>query len=251
MTALPSHRIRCGTIWGGISAVNLDVQTSALTASVYSSASSGERGGDIYYFSVCGYDMFTRIALADLQGHGEGVTALSSWLYDSLQERLNSLDGAGVLADLNRRVYRPSFDAITTAAVIGFCAGDPNLYFSCAGHPPVYLKRKNDRDWSPLVEAESSGPVNLPLGVLPSMQYEQTEIPLFSGDRLFLYTDGVLECPDPEDEPFGRERLQQVLAAEGGRPLPAVKASLLASLRDYARGPLSHDDVTFMFIELP
>jgi sigma-B regulation protein RsbU (phosphoserine phosphatase) len=250
MTALPSQRIRCGTVWGGISTVNLDVQTSALAASVYSSASSGEHGGDICYFSVCGYDLFTRIALADLQGHGEGVTALRSWLYDSLQERLNSLDGAGVLADLNSRVYRPTFDAITTAAVIGFCVGEPNLYFSSAGHPPVYLKRRNERDWNPLAEAESTGAANLPLGVLPSVLYSQSEVPLFSGDRLFLYTDGVLECPDSADTPFGRERAEQVLTAEGGQPLPGAKASLLGALQNHARGPLAHDDVTFMFAEL-
>jgi sigma-B regulation protein RsbU (phosphoserine phosphatase) len=95
-------------IWGGISSVDTDVVTGGLGASVYSAASHGVRGGDIYYFGVCGYHMLTRVAIADLQGHGEDVATLSNWLYDLLRERLNSLDGAGVLEDLNRLVYRPT-----------------------------------------------------------------------------------------------------------------------------------------------
>ena len=250
MTVLAPHRVRCGTIWGGISSVNLDIATNSLSASIYSSASDGERGGDIYYFSVCGYDMLTRVAVADLQGHGEGVATLSGWLYDSLEERLNSLDGAGVLEDLNRLVYRPSFDAITTAAVIGFCVGDPNLYLSYAGHPPVYLRRHVEAAWRPLAVGSADEATNLPLGILPQMRYLQAEIPLEPKDRLFLYTDGVLDCPDATGEPFGAERLLGVLKRHESRGLPEVKAGVLESLRAHSGGTLEHDDVTLVFLEV-
>jgi phosphoserine phosphatase RsbU/P len=250
MTVLAPHRVRCGTIWGGISSVNLDVATKSLSASIYSSASEGESGGDIYYFSVCGYDMLTRIAVADLQGHGEGVSTLSGWLYDCLEERLNSHDGAGVLEDLNQLVYRPSFDAITTAAVIGFCVGDPNLHLSYAGHPPVYLHRHAEAAWRPLVVGGGDEATNLPLGILPHMRYLQTEIPLEPKDRIFLYTDGVLECPDASGEPFGTERLLEALKRHESQGLSEAKAGVLESLRAHSGGTLEHDDVTLVFLEV-
>ncbi|MEO8029168.1 MAG: serine/threonine-protein phosphatase, partial [Bryobacteraceae bacterium] len=107
------QQIRCAEIWGGVSVVDLDVCTNGLTASILSTASGGKKGGDIYYFSVCSSDKLTRIAIADLRGHGEQVSHLSEWLYQSLEQRMNTLDGAGVLSDLNGLVHAHGFEAIT------------------------------------------------------------------------------------------------------------------------------------------
>ena len=83
------HRIQCTEIWGGIKNQDADVCSRGLTASLYSSACEGGKGGDIYYLSVCGEDKLTRIAIADVVGHGEQVSAVSQWLYDTLQDRMN------------------------------------------------------------------------------------------------------------------------------------------------------------------
>ena len=52
---------------------------------------------------------------------------------------------------------------------------------------------------------------NLPLGVLGAMVYDEGVIHLRRGDRLVFYTDGVTECPSPQEEEFGEERLREVL----------------------------------------
>ena len=60
-------RIRCAEIWGGILAVDMDMTTAGLSASIFSTAHDGDRGGDMYYVSVCKWDYLTRLAIADLR----------------------------------------------------------------------------------------------------------------------------------------------------------------------------------------
>jgi len=250
MTAAPSaHRIRCGGIWGGITAVDLDVRTQAINASIQSTASGGKKGGDIYYFSVCSSDVLTRIALADMRGHGEQVSHLSQWLYDSLEQRMNSLDGASVLTDLNGLVYAHGFEALTTAAVVGYYIGDSSLYYSYAGHPPI-LVRQGHSQWMARPIDGNGGPANLPLGALRTVRYDQEKIGLESGDRIFLYTDGIVECPDPDGEFYGEARLLDVLERAAGASLTDVKQAVVQSLASHARGPLIHDDCTLMVVEV-
>ncbi len=112
------YRIRCAEIWGGISDEEQDVCSAGLVASLYSRACEGGKGGDIYYLSVCGKDNLTRIAVADVVGHGSAVSEVSDWLYHTLEERMNDTAGNGILADLNRAASARGIEAMTTAAVI-------------------------------------------------------------------------------------------------------------------------------------
>src|SRR5215469_11903907 len=94
-------QIRCAEIWGGASGKEDDVMTPGVRAAIHSSASGAAKGGDLYYLSVCAYDTLTRIAVADVRGHGEAVSDLSEWLYHSLEKRMNDFDSSTVLKDLN------------------------------------------------------------------------------------------------------------------------------------------------------
>jgi len=245
-----SYRVRCAEIWGGIRAVDTDVCTLALTASIYSSACDGEQGGDIYYVSVCSIDLLTRIAIADMRGHGEQVTRLSGWLYKSLEERMNSLEGNAVLTELNRLANTHGFDALTTAVLASYCLRDGRLYFSNAGHPPVLLQRKRSRVWQRLEVPETPDAANLPLGVLAGARYSQLSLPLEAGDRIFLYTDGVLECSNTEGQEFGEERLLDSLARSSALPLREVKRSVLQNLTEHRGDQDVEDDVTFLIVEV-
>ena len=75
MTAVAApYQIHCAEIWGGAAAKEDEVTTPGVHAAIHSSASGDAKGGDLYYFSVCGYDALTRIAIADVRGHGEAVS---------------------------------------------------------------------------------------------------------------------------------------------------------------------------------
>lgn len=244
------HRIRCAEIWGGIQNASLDAETSGIRASLYSSSCAGGRGGDVYYFSVCGSNVLTRVALADVTGHGERVSRVSQWLYDSLAARMNSRRGQRVLADLNAEAEEYGEQAISTAVVIGYYRWTGRLYFAYAGHPPALVFRRRAGRWLPLELPESKGLANLPVGVTGLSNYDQGRRWLRRGDRLLLYTDGVVEAPDAAGRLFGLDRLVDVLDETATAPLPVVKASVLAAVQCHTGGSLAHDDVTVLAIEI-
>jgi len=248
------HTIRRSEVWGGArnvdQDVDLDICTSGLTGSVYSKASDGDAGGDIYFLSVCGEDKLTRFVVADVRGHGGFVKELTKCVYECFQEYMHTLDGGQALAELNTRVSSYGFDAITTAALAGFRLSDSKLCFAYAGHPPMLLKRAMAKRWIPLVLNISNDRSNLPLGVLPETRYDQEEMHLVSGDRLMLYTDGVVECSDANGVEFGVGRLLSSLEASGDRSLAEIKLSVVNELRCYSANWPSEDDVTLMAFEV-
>lgn len=124
------HRIQCSEVWGGIKNEDLDACSAVLTTSLFSSACDGGNGGDIYYVSVCQGDQLTRVAIADVVGHGEKVSQVSQWLYESLHERMNDGDGGQLLGHLNRLVIERGLEAMTTAATVGFYSVDAKAYFT-------------------------------------------------------------------------------------------------------------------------
>ena len=82
------YRIQCAEIWGGIRNLEQDVCTSSLVASLYSASCEGGKGGDIYYFGVCKGDTITRLAIADVTGHGAAVSEISQYVYDALKAHM-------------------------------------------------------------------------------------------------------------------------------------------------------------------
>ena len=222
-----------------------------MVASLYSSACEGGKGGDIYYLSVCEKDHLTRIAVADVVGHGSSVSEVSEWLYHTLEERMNDTAGDGVLADLNRLASARGMEAMTTAAVVGFYTADSNFYYSYAGHTPALLHRAGDNAWRPIeLDANEVRHVNAPLGVFSDCEFDQQKLPLVTGDRVFVYTDGLVEARNEDAEPFGEIRLRNTLDEAAAEPLPELKRAVLEAVRNYAGGDRRHDDMTLLAIEV-
>jgi len=245
------YRIRCSEVWGGIKNEDVDACSAVMTTSLFSSARDGGKGGDIYYVSVCQGDMLTRIAIADVVGHGEKVSRVSQWLYSSLHERMNGGDGCEILEDLNRLAAERGQEALTTAVVVSFYKPKSTASFSYAGHHPMLLRRPGAPHWQAvLLDASSGDMANLPLGVASAVRYDQQFVPVQAGDRVFLYTDGVIETPAPDGQLFGEARLRGVLDEVGDRSLYELKTAVLTKLREFAGGDLTHDDVTLLAIEV-
>ncbi len=243
------HRIRCSEIWGGIKNEDLDVCSAGLCASLYSGARGGDQGGDAYYFSVCGSDMLTRLALADVCGHGAAVSEISTWVYDSLAKYMNELDQPAMMGGLNDLVAGRGFKALTTAVMVSYYTRTGKLYYTCAGHPPM-LSRGLDGRWREVSLPDSHDPRNMPLGVMPGIGYDMRELSYHPGDQLLLYSDGIIEAPSPDGELFGSQRLVAALDELDAAAPMELKESLLGRIRDWTGGSLAHDDVTVVAIQL-
>ena len=82
-------RLECTGIWGGIRNRDVEITAGQVIGSIYSAACcEGGKGGDIYYFGVCKGDIISRLAIADVVGHGEVVSEVSQYVYDSLKAHM-------------------------------------------------------------------------------------------------------------------------------------------------------------------
>ena len=200
---------------------------------------------------MCGGDKLTRLAVADVVGHGEAVSRYSQMIYDEMVKRMGDMQGDELLADVNRIASGHGVRAMATAALVAFSTVSNQLYFSYAGHPPAMIKRHADAHWQPAPLPAVQGRVaNVPLAVAPDATFDQQSAALCSGDRVFICTDGVLEAPSEQDGLFGVDRLTAVLDAHAADELPMLKRAVLDEVRSHTGGPLTHDDVTFMAVEV-
>ena len=82
-------RLECQEIWGGICNQDSEVSAGKVIGSIYSTpCCEGSKGGDIYYFGVCRGGVISRLAIADVTGHGEAVSEISQYVYDSLKAHM-------------------------------------------------------------------------------------------------------------------------------------------------------------------
>ena len=144
---------------------------------------------------------------------------------------------------------------MTTAAVVAYYRQEGKARISYAGHPPVLYRRAGDEAWSyarpPKRKGQSNAfPLNIPLAVDLDTLYGQLTISMVPGDRLFVYTDGVIDAPDPEGRSFGFKRLKDVLDANAEASLSELKSAVLKTLNQYTEKELSHDDVTLIALEI-
>ena len=144
---------------------------------------------------------------------------------------------------------------MTTAAVVAYYTQEKEVRVSYAGHPPILYKRVGEMAWSyakPLGhKGQSDGfPLNIPLAIDLDTQYGQFTIPMKPGDRLFIYTDGIIDTPSPEGESFGLARLKDVLDANPEVSLSELKFAVLKALHIYTGGELTHDDLTMIVLEI-
>ncbi len=144
---------------------------------------------------------------------------------------------------------------MTTAAVVAYYREESEAKISYAGHPPILYQRAEDRVWSyarpPGRKGQNDGfPLNIPLAVDLNTLYSQITISMKPGDRLFAYTDGIIDAPNPEGESFGLVRLKDALDANTGASLSDLKSAVLRTLDEFTEKEPTHDDVTLIAMEI-
>ena len=144
---------------------------------------------------------------------------------------------------------------MTTAAVVAYYIKNREATISYAGHPPILYKRKSDRAWTYAWPADHKVRgdrirKSIPLAIELDAHYEQFTIPMNSGDRFFVYTDGIIDTPGPDGEILGLGKLKDILDANAAAPLAELKSEVLRALNLYALKELTHDDVTLIALEI-
>jgi phosphoserine phosphatase RsbU/P len=114
------------------------------------------------------------------------------------------------------------------------------LRYTNAGHlPPVQIHASG--------RAEQLAAGGAVLGVFRDWQYEDTVVHLESGDRLFLFTDGITEATRSDGEEFGEAGILEAVRAGAHLSPSDLKAHLLAEVNRFCSSQL-HDDATLLLI---
>jgi sigma-B regulation protein RsbU (phosphoserine phosphatase) len=118
---------------------------------------------------------------------------------------------------------------------------DGKLVFINAGHPSPLILRNGE-----VSELLTEG--SFPVGLIPGADFTSTTTRLQPGDTLAMFSDGVTEAMDPDEQFFGVPRLQQVLAGRHSMPLDHLQKTVLDSIENFTRGASQNDDITLLLV---
>jgi len=207
---------------------------------------SSEVGGDYYdYYKVGGHHSI--LLIGDVSGHGVAagtmVGAAKAGVYPLIHEGVTS--PSVILNSLNETMRVTAQQSLLmTMACLSLDARNGKLIFANAGHVLPYLLRNGAACWEML---ESSG---LPLGKNAHSDYLETatDLTLEVGDRLFLYTDGLVEEESPTGEAFGYERLEHLLNSHIEADPNSLHNVIMEALVRHCRSTVFTDDVTIVIV---
>ena len=182
--------------------------------------------------------------VADVSGHGVPAALIAAMIKVAMQSVVSSAsDPAEVLRGLNRILSAQLRSQFVSAAYLWLDTETHKALYSAAGHPPLLCWREGKLD-----RIESNG---LLIGVRPDSDYPVCEIPLNSGDRFLLYTDGIVEPENAASEPFGDSKLEQVVRSHHTRPPSELSEQLLREIRLWQPAAVSQqDDITLIIIDV-
>src|SRR5260370_9582527 len=123
----------------------------------------------------------------------------------------------------------------------GILDQEGHLEFINAGHPSPFLIRRGVAE-----EAFTEG--SFPVGLVPEAEYCAACLKLEPGDTLVLFSDGVTEAMDPDDQLFGVPRLKQLLTGQTECPLEQLQKCILESVENFTRGAHQADDLTLLIV---
>jgi sigma-B regulation protein RsbU (phosphoserine phosphatase) len=249
-------RLACFELWGGNSKAAHPIELPGLQGWVWCIPfGKADRGGDVHYMSVCSKGQVSRIALADVAGHGETASLVAERLRRVLQQNTDNWDQSALMRELNEAFKHDAKGVqFATAVVLGFYLGTGELLFTNAGHLPLLWHHAETGGWDWLEEGTSYAKdvAGLPLGIISGTTYAQTAIQLIPGDSLLLYTDGITESRNERGEDLGQEGLLELVrgATISLNEGPAAFGhALVARLKEFQGGAPQRDDETLVLLQ--
>lgn len=202
-----------------------------------------EVGGDYYDFFRLSRDRIG-IVVADVSDKGAAAALFMAITHTLVREvAQRRVPPAEVLRRINRTLADENPSGMFVTLVYGEYHSDTgHLRLVNAGHnPPLLLRADGGMQ---IVMAKP----RLPLGAMPDTRYETLELRLEPGDSILLYSDGITEACNSEQEEWGLGRLQKVLGKLQG-DMRTVARELLARVDAFRGDAEQHDDITLLLLQ--
>jgi hypothetical protein len=207
---------------------------------------ASEVGGD-FYDVLALEDGRLAVAVGDVAGHGVSSGLVMSMAKSALAVQVTfDPEVEAVFATLNKMVFQSARRRLLTT--LCYALVDPRrmeMFFASAGHLFPYRVKRGGA-----VEALES--VSYPLGVRSTIDIRPRMAKLEPGDKLFLYSDGVVESsPEGSLEPFGFERLEESLKRHAASDVDGLRAGVLGDLEAFVGTRPLDDDLTVLVLQMP
>jgi sigma-B regulation protein RsbU (phosphoserine phosphatase) len=197
-------------------------------------------GGD--YFDIFPIsDDRTVFLIADVSGKGLGAALLTTMLQGAFSGMVAGVDPSQIFNQINRFLCRHTDVERYATLFFGILDSNGNLEFINAGHPSPLIVRQGEI-------AEPFTDSSFPVGLIPEANYAASHVKLQPGDTLILFSDGVTEAMDPEEQLFGLSRLRDALRDRSDAPLEQLQKGVLDAVENFARGASQADDITLFLI---
>ena len=205
------------------------------------SSSSRQVAGDTY--DVLIRDNVLIATVTDVSGKGVGAGMIASGVHAGVRLMAG---GSGDLSEVAGRInsYLSGATADNRFATFAMVSIDPEggLRAVNAGHLPVLIRRRDGT----IEEINSSG---LPLGILEMASYSESVARIEPGELVALFTDGLTEAEDSDDEEFGVERVAKVTTELAEPTAEKLCDAILEAVEAFTGGATLHDDATLLVVE--
>jgi len=181
------------------------------------------------------------IVVADVSGKGIGAALLTTMLQGAFSSMTPGTDPVQVFDQLNRFLCDHSQVGRYATMFFGILDRLGQLQFINAGHPSPLMMRSGN-----VTSLVSEG--SFPVGLVPEATFDAKTVQLLPGDTLVLFSDGVTEAMDPDEQLFGDSRLHEVLAGKQELSLDGLQKEILNSVQSFTRGASQNDDITLLLV---
>ena len=204
-----------------------------------------EVGGDFYDFFLIDPDHLA-IVIADVSGKGVPAALFMVIAKTLIKNNTAGMtEPKGIFEKTNDQLCENNEEGMFVTAFMGILEISTGVFsFVNAGHNPPLLKRKGQQyDWL-------SVKPGFILAGMEGMKYQQESITLSEGDELYLYTDGVTEAMNLEEELFTDQRLKEALNRHRKLDLKDLLASMKQEIDQFANGAKQADDITMLALRI-
>ena len=202
-----------------------------------------EVGGDYYDFFMLDDNRFAFL-LGDVSGNGVGA-ALFMAVSKSMINMRTQMGGspAEILTSVNQRIAESNDQAMFAGVWLGILdISTGHMIYSNAGQSMPAFAIRNDGPGFRFMESA----IDPPVGVMDDIVYQDEEIDLQPGDRIFLYTDGIPEAKAKDGTRFDHDRLLQILNENRDTRNEELCFAVMSAVTDYQGDMPQTDDITML-----
>jgi sigma-B regulation protein RsbU (phosphoserine phosphatase) len=185
------------------------------------------------------------ILIADVSGHGYSAGLIASMVKIAFLETcLAPVDGVEQKNRMNRMLYKNIQNNFVTTATLRLIETEKKIEYICCGHMPLLILEKDTN------EIQEIRPRGMPLGISEVLNCSKAELPMISGHRFFLYTDGLIEEENSRGEMFGNENLKFLLKKHSSMNVEQFTEHVKETLIKWKKDERFEDDITFVVIDI-